>query len=177
MLMLFRFNQTMLSASNEKLLYNISQLNTVVASEVIEYDFYKIGFRVDSDSMDVFPECKSTHLTYLSDFDNNGTVDTIEYALSSKDELEHTTNPRDRLLYRRVNGGSPQIITSLIDFELTYRDTNGVLITPTSELSDAKKRRAVRGIDVYLYLESADPIDGIYQGTEWKRNLSLKNVY
>jgi hypothetical protein len=175
MLMLFRFNQTMLSASNEKLLYNISQLNTVVATEVIEYDFYKIGYRVDS--ADVLMKCNTTELRYLSDYDNDGIVDSITYYLGGKDDLEHTTNPKDRLLYRQVNEDDPQIITALVEFELSYRDTAGILITPTSELNDAKKREAVRGIDVYIYLESADPIDGIYQGTEWKRNLALKNIY
>lgn len=175
MLMLFRFNQTMLSASNEKLLYNISQLNTVVATEVIEYDFYKIGYRVDS--ADALIRCRTREVAYLSDYDNDGVVDSIKYFLGDKNDLEHTTNPKDMLLYRQVNKDKPQIITALVDFELSYRDTAGVLITPTSELSDANKRKAVRGIDVYIYLESADPIDGIYQGTEWKRNLALKNIY
>jgi hypothetical protein len=176
MLMLFRFNQTMLSASNEKLLYNISQLNTVVASEVIEYDFYKIGYRVP-DTTAVFLDCDDDGITYLSDVNNDGVVDTVEYYLSELKELEKTTNPKDRNLYRRVNKGVPEIITPLINFELGYRDTNGVAITPVSELSDAKKREAIRGIDVYILLESADPINNLYQGTEWSRNIALKNVF
>ena len=175
LLMLFRFNQTLLSASNEKLLYNISQLNTVVTTDVIEYDFYKIGFRVDTS--DVFLACGSEGLTYLSDWDNDGLVDTIEYSLSDEKVLEHTANPRDKVLYRTVNEGDPQIIAAVVDFELSYRDTSGKLITPTSGLVVREKRRIVRGIEVYIYLESPDPVDGIYQGTEWKRNLSLKNIY
>jgi hypothetical protein len=165
----------MLSDSTEKLLYNISQLNSVAASQVIEYDFYKIGYRVDTS--EVFIECKSDGLTYLSDFDNDGIMDTVKYYLSNTEALKSTTNPEDRILYRSINQGNPQIVTSVVDFELTYRDTAGILITPTSELSDVKKRKTVRSIDVYVYLEAADPIDSIYQGMEWKRNLSLKNIY
>ena len=174
-LMLFRFNQTMLSASNEKLLYNISQMHTVVATEVIEYDFYKIGFRVNS--TDVFEKAKAAEVEYLTDVDNNGVMDTIKYSLSTTSELLSTVNPDDKLLYRTVNGGTPQIVTAVVDFDLSYRDSTGSFITPYSELNDPVNRRKIRGIDVYIYLESQDPIDGIYQGTEWTRSLSLKNIY
>jgi hypothetical protein len=174
-LMVFRFNQTMLSASNEKLLYNITQLNTVSASEVIEYDFYKIGFRVDT--ADVFSIAELSRLEYLSDVDNNGVIDTILYSMSDSTALYATVNPHDKLLYRTVNGGNPQIVTSVVDFELSYRDSIGGLITPISDLSVAAKRREIRGIDVYINMQSADIINGFYQGTEWKRALTLKNIY
>lgn len=177
LLMIFRFNQTMLSAATEKLLYNIAQLNTVAASEVIEYDFYKIGFRVNTDTLDVFEYCELSGIKYLSDVDNNGVMDTIEYSISDTEDLSSTVNPNDRLLYRTVNGGSPQIVSSVVAFELAYRDSAGVFITPISELSSAGKRREVRGIDVYIHIESPDQIGGLYQGTEWTRNLVLKNIY
>ena len=176
-LMIFRFNQTMLSASNEKLLHNITQLNTVSASEVIEYDFFKIGFRVNTDSLDVFSKAELSELQYLTDIDNDGVMDSVLYSLSDSTALTSTENPRDKLLYRTVNGGNPQVVTSVRDFELSYRDTLGVVITPISTLSVAANRRAIRSIDVYINMESADKIDGYYQGTEWKRNLALKNVY
>lgn len=175
LLMLFRFNQTMLNASNEKLIYNITQLHTVVASEVIEYDFYKIGYRVDTSA--VFLACEEDGVTYLSDFDNDGTIDTVEYSLGTIEELQATENPYDMMLYRTVNGGNPEVVTTVVDFELEYRDTNGVKITPISDLLIESNREAVRGIDVYIHLQSTDKVDGMYQGTEWKRNLSLKNLY
>ena len=123
LLMLFRFNQTMLSASNEKLLYNISQLNTVVATEVIEYDFYKIGYRVNSDSLDVFEKCELSGIEYLTDIDNNGVVDTIEYSLSGTDALEATVNPNDKLLYR-YKAGTVKNASNLgvTDFTINYYD-------------------------------------------------------
>jgi len=176
-LMIFRFNQTMLNASNEKLLYNITQMNAVNASEVIEYDFYKIGFRVNSDIYDVFRKAELSELEYLTDIDNNGVLDSVLYSLSDTTALSATTNPNDKLLYRTINGGTPQIVTAVRDFELTYRDTQGVEITPISSLSLAANRRAIRSIEVYINMESADKIEGVYQGTEWKRNLALKNVY
>jgi hypothetical protein len=139
------------------------------------YDFYKIGFRVDS--AEVLMACDTDGLQYLADWDNNGKVDTIKYSLSGTNELEHTTNPRDMVLYRTVNKGTPMVIATVVDFELSYRDTAGVLISPSSELVKKEVRESIRGIDVYFYLESNDPIDGYYQGTEWKRNLALKNIY
>ena len=166
-LMIFRFNQTMLNASNEKLLYNITQMNTVNASEVIEYDFYKIGFRVNSDIDDVFRKAELSELEYLTDIDNDGVMDSVLYSLSDTTALYGTENPHDKLLYRTVNGGSPQIVTSVVDFELTYRDTLGVVITPISDLSVAANRRAIRSIEVYINMESADKIEGFYQGTGW----------
>jgi hypothetical protein len=125
----------------------------------------------------VFRKAELSELEYLTDIDNDGVMDSVLYSLSDTTALYRTDNPQDKLLYRTVNGGSPQIVTSVRDFELTYRDTLGVVITPISTLAIAANRRAIRSIDVYINMESADRIDGYYQGTEWKRNLALKNIY
>lgn len=175
LLMIFRFNQTMISASNESLIYNIAQFNTSQSSQILEYDFYKIGFRVSSE--DKFGIAEESDVKFYSDYDQNGIADTIRYFLSDTTALSATVNPHDKLLYRTVNGGQPEIMASVMEFNLAYRDSTGREITPISSLTNATKRREICGIDIHLYIESAFPINGIYPAAEWKRNFLLKNIY
>jgi hypothetical protein len=175
MLLIIRFNETMLNASNESLIYNLAQFNTTELSQIIEYDFYKIGFRVDSEEK--FAETKESDITYYSDYGNNGSVDTIRYYLSDTSALSNTTNPKDKILYRTMNGGDQLSIGSVVVFELAYLDSAGTEITPISKLTDPDERKKIRGIDVHIYIESEFPIANEYQGAEWRKKLILKNIY
>jgi hypothetical protein len=174
-LLIIRFNETMLNASNESLIYNLAQFNTTELSQIIEYDLYKIGFRVEG--ADKFEIAEESNIKYYSDYDNNGSIDTIRYYLSDTLALSNTTNPNDKLLYRSVNGGSPLSIGSVVVFELSYLDSVGTEITPISNLSNPDERRKIKGIDVHIYIESDFPIAGEYQGAEWRKKLILKNIY
>jgi hypothetical protein len=175
LLMIIRFNQTMITSSNESLIYNLAQINTTQVSQILEHDFFKIGFRVDSE--DKFEITEKYEIEYYTDYSDSGTVDTVRYFLSNTSALSSTVNPNDKLLYRTFNGGEPDIISPVIVFELAYRDSVGNEITPISSLNSAVQRRKIRGIDIHIYVESAFPIDGLYQGAEWKRNFVLKNIY
>jgi hypothetical protein len=174
-LMIIRFNQSMITASNESIIYNIAQINTTQVSQILEYDFFKIGFRVDNE--DKFRIAKKSDIQFYSDYDDDGNVDTLRYFLSDTSALSSTVNPNDKILYRSFNGGEPDIISPVLLFELAYTDSVGNEITPISQLNSAAKRRNIRGIDIHIYIESPFPIDGKYQGAEWKRSIVLKNIY
>lgn len=175
LLMIVRFNQSMINSSNESLIYNLAQFNTTQVSQILEYDFFKIGFRVDSE--DKFEIAKESEIEFYSDYDDDGNVDTIRYYISNASALSSTVNPNDKFLYRTYNGGEPDIISPVIVFELAYRDSVGNVITPIAKLNSAEQRRKISGVDIHIYIESPFPIDGNYQGTEWKRNFVLKNIY
>ncbi len=97
----------------------VVQENLVAAVEVLEYDFRKIGYCENPSALPRPEEnailyADTSEITFLTDVmigpdydQGDGTVDTIRYYLGSTSELSGTSHPRDRILYRIVNGSSP----------------------------------------------------------------------
>jgi len=89
----------------------IVQQNLVEAVQLLEHDFRKIGYCRDwsqiPDPSRAILQADSTMISFLTDIDDDGTVDSLRYYLGAKSELSETPNPNDRLLYRVENGGTP----------------------------------------------------------------------
>jgi hypothetical protein len=108
----------------------IIQQNLVDAVQLIEYDFRKIGYCADwtqvPDPSQAILSADSTSISFLSDVDSDSDIDTVKYFLGSPDELTVTPNPRDRLLYRVINGAEPRGSNlGITQFELLYFDALG----------------------------------------------------
>lgn len=111
----------------------IVQQNLVETVAILEYDFRKIGYCKDwtkiPDPSKAILLADSTSIKFLTDFDNNGLLDSLSYFLGSESALTSTPNPRDRMLYRVENantpGGSNLGVTK---FRLTYFDVLGNIL-------------------------------------------------
>ena len=108
----------------------IVQSNLVAAVEILEYDFRKIGYCRNWDSIPnpgvAFLAAEKNRVSFRSDYDNDGDIDVINYYLGPADELSGTPNPRDRKLYRQINGGTPNdVAIGLTQFDLKYFDSLG----------------------------------------------------
>ena len=130
LLILLRLND---SAVQNSFQYNgemIVQKNLVEIVQLLEYDFRKIGYCKDWNN---FPDptkaiitADSNYITFLTDLDSDKFMDTLTYTLGSVDELSHTANPNDRMLYRQVN--NEPLVTSNLGvtyFRMTYYDSFG----------------------------------------------------
>lgn len=153
---------------------NIAQLNIKEISEVLDFDLYKIGYRVSSSKILL---ADSTRLTFLSDIDNNGKIDTIKYELGSPSELPSTPNPNDRILYRILNN-EPKKGSNLgvVDFKLVYFDSTKNILN-YSLLSSQNNRDKIKAISYYIRVESVYPVEGYYPGAEIKRVIRPKNLW
>ncbi len=108
----------------------IVQQNLVDAVELLEYDFKKIGYcknwQAIPDPSKSILTADSNSISFLTDVDSDGNVDTLHYYTGSVDDLSSTPNPRDRILYRVVNsetpGGSNLGITQ---FKIRYYNSLG----------------------------------------------------
>ncbi|MFC2133394.1 hypothetical protein ACFLR4_04395 [Bacteroidota bacterium] len=108
----------------------IIQQNLVDAVQLIEYDFRKIGYCADwtqvPDPSQAILSADSTSICFLSDVDSDSDIDTVKYFLGSLDELTVTPNPRDRLLYRVINGAEPRGSNlGITQFDILYFDALG----------------------------------------------------
>jgi len=161
------------NSANEVNNANLAQINVKEIAELLDYDLYKIGFRVTGNKIIL---ADSTRLTFLSDIDNNGKVDTIRYFLGDPADLTSTPNPNDKILYRLMNN-EPQRGSNLgvVDFKLTYYDSTNSKIN-YALLVNQNGRDKIKAIEYYVRVESFYPIEGYYPGAEIKKVIYPKNL-
>ncbi len=106
------------------------QENLVAVVELLEHDFRKIGYckrwNVLPDPSHSIIAADSTSISFLTDLDNDGNIDTLSYYTGPTSELSSTANPRDRLLYRVENSETPRgSNVGVTQFRLTFFDALG----------------------------------------------------
>ncbi len=117
------------------------------------------------------------HLTikFYTDIDNDGTVDSIHYYLGPTSALSGTANPRDRLLYRVLNGETHKSANlGITQFYLVYFDALGDTLTPPIGVNGG-----VYSIEINLTVESTDAYDQKISKAFWRQirmvSRNLKN--
>jgi hypothetical protein len=89
----------------------------------IEYDFRKIGYNVPETSAAIL-DTGSSYIKFQADIDRDGTIDIVEWYTGPV--LTSFPNPRTRVLYRRVNYGTPVgAALGVTNFRLKYMDQDG----------------------------------------------------
>ncbi len=112
----------------------ILQNNLVEIVKLLEFDFRQMGYNPDWENANPMQSAitiaDSTSISFT--YDGN----TIKYSVGDPSELLVTPNPRDILLYRSVNGGTPFASNmGVTRFDLAYFDLWGnKLSTPVSNL-------------------------------------------
>jgi hypothetical protein len=141
------------------------QQNAMDMIELLEWDFQKIGFGVDST---VFALSDSIAIVYHTDLGADGVIDTVRYFISDTTAASSTPNPRDRILYKYING-KPQVGAALgvTSFKLKYFDINGF---------EANELKKITTIEVTLEVESTIPYNGEYSRFLWRKKITPPNV-
>ena len=108
----------------------IVQQNLVEVVGLLEYDFRKIGYCKDwtkiPDPSQAILSADSASIKFLTDLDNDGVVDSLQYYLGPTSELTATPNPRDRMLYRIENAATPAGANmGVTNFRLSYFNALG----------------------------------------------------
>lgn len=167
----FRFNGEM-----------IVQKNLVEIVKLLEHDFRKIGYSKDweliPDPSKSILTADSTSISFLTDTNNIGIIDTLEYRLGPASELSNTPNPRDKILYRIVNGDeSPGVNLGVTQFRMNYFDTFGNPISfpidVPSEINTMEINLTVEDVSAY-----DDPdVENDYNSVFWKQiRLAARNL-
>jgi len=169
MLMAININTT--TASSVILFTTIEQRKMTDVSELIEYDFYKIGYRIQDDKISI---ADSNEIKFYTDIDNNDLADSIHYFLGDITDLSYTYNPNDKPLYRKRNDS---LLTEfpVVDFQLSYFDSIGNTLAYSS-LTNSAGRELIKSIKIEITVESDELYDDKYQTSEWKKKISPKNL-
>lgn len=173
LLLLTILNQsaTMSSRAVEHTLENLVRENTASITEIILYDFHRMGFGAPNPE-NIISSFNNNSIRFLIDLDANGTIDTLQYTLSTIAAASNTPNPRDRFLYRRVNSEAQQDIgLGITNFNLNYYDKNG---------SVAALATTIATIEIQLTVESVfgcSVADSTYYPQNfWQTRISPPNL-
>lgn len=149
------------------------QQNAKTLAEIIDYDFRKIGFNYSGTAI---LTADSNRIKYLAPLTRTSAVDTVEYYTSDSTKALGTENPRDVLLYKKINGvkqDGPSLGLTKIKF--TYLDQYNVV---TNILAN------IRYIKVELWVESTIPEmesrfvnpNHPYLFTYWEMKINPRNI-
>jgi len=170
-----------LSVGNE--LESIVQSQTDHIKDVLTFDIAKIGQNVDPDLIfgDIITDIDTTRIEFLSDVDDNGSIDSVKIWLGTKNELSFTENPNDRYIYRQVNNNAPMSFGEGV----TYFEVKGI----KQDLSEANSAELdqVKAIEIKLivqlgysygtyYNHVSDSVEAKYFQSEWKNIICPDNL-
>ena len=177
MLILFRLNDAAVANSFR---YNgelIVQKNLVEVVNLLEFDLRKIGYCAVWENLPnpskYIVSADSTSIKYLTDTDSDGNVDTLSYYLGPSSELSGTANPRDRMLYRKVNKSKPLSANlGVTMFKFTYYDVFGKEISfPITQPGE------IQTMQIDIAVEDIAAYDEKYQRMFWRQiRLAARNL-
>jgi hypothetical protein len=153
------------------------QQNAKTLAEILNYDLRKVGYNYNSTAITV---ADSNRIKFYADMNEPGTagygtVDVVEYFLSSPSKAAGTTNPNDIVLTRVINGtdSSSGPSLGLVKLQFSYFD-QGLIATTSLD--------SIKYIKTEFWVESLEPIEtnfGTQTGypfTYWEMTINPRNI-
>lgn len=178
MLSIFRVN----NASTEDLYRGTgnltAQTNLATVVQILENDFRKIGYCADWTQIPIPTEAilyaDSSSVRYLTDVDNNGIIDTMYYYMDYSTDIPQTPNPRDRFLYRVVNGETPVGVNlGLTQFNMEFYNALGTKLN--FPIADP---REIYSMQIDITVEDVAAYDEKYQTVFWRQiRMAARNLF
>ncbi len=155
----------------------VLQQNLATTCSIIENDFRRIGYCKNYNLIPTTAAILSatdSSISFLTDVNDKGVVDTLKYYLGSPSELASTPNPRDRFLYRVVDNETPVgVDLGVTQFKLVFFDVYGDTIPfpiATSDLTTISTMEINVAVEnVYAYGDSSRDGDSMYSSAFWRQ--------
>ena len=177
--MLVGFNGNIAEQATAQTVKLLAQTNLTTLTNVVEYEFRKMGYLVPKNTDSAIVYADSNKITFKGDFDNNGTVDMLTYSLNLTGSSGNA-NTKTRILYRTPNNQPASAINvGITRFRIWYYDRNGNPLTanPLPRPSQVKYMR------VGINLESTVPYKATREiyvtlnpGGCWEKIIRPKNL-
>jgi hypothetical protein len=143
----------------------VVQQNVMAITALLEADFRQIGLGADSS---VVITAGLHSISFYADLGGDGTVDLVTYSVSNPAAAAETPNPRDKILYRVVNGKTQvNAAMGVTDFRLRYFDLNGNVTGDVAR---------IKIIEMALAMESPIPYRGKYAHFLWRKKVTPPNL-
>ncbi|MBT8378580.1 MAG: hypothetical protein KJN64_05075 [Ignavibacteria bacterium] len=156
----------------------VAQTNLATVVQILETDFRKIGYCADWQQIPIPSQAiiaaDSTGISYLTDVDSDGIVDTMSYYIDYFTDIPETPNPRDRFLYRVVNKEMPVGVNlGVTQFSLSYFDALGDSIHfPVPD------PREIYTMQIDITVEDVSAYNQEYQTVFWRQiRMAARNLF
>src|SRR5437867_5047186 len=104
LLLVVQLNSSMTNKNMQTTLDAITQSNSKTIADMINYDFYKIGYHDSlNDPTPVIEYADTDHIRFRADIDRIGKIDTIEYYTSGSAYSVPDSPIKFKKLYRSIN--------------------------------------------------------------------------
>lgn len=153
-----------------------TQSNAVELARQIEFDFLKIGHHVRGQRVLYASERR---IDYRADVLNNMDTLLYRYQTGTIAQAANTVNPLDFPLFRIQAGTALRQNFGLIDFRMSFFDSNNVRIGIPTNVADTLAK--IRGINVYFVAASPEPVigsagDTTYSVVTWQKLIFPRNL-
>jgi len=144
---------------------------------VVEEDLRSMGYCADpfklTEGMSRVIYADTSYLSFYTDINDDGGLDSIAYFISDTSALSNTKNPRDRILYRQINTEAPFIVsTNIVQFKLTYFEALGFEL-PSPVASPAR----ITHLEISFKVEDPEAYDQKYSQAYWQQvRLTSRNL-
>jgi len=177
MIIIVTMNMRMGQHSADITLHTMSQTYVSTVSDIIQYDFTKVGYNVDGPISNPILVAEETEIQFLSNLENDasGTIQTITWQLSAT-QLPGSNNPRHRNLKRIVGGDETDITLGVSRFQIFYYlpGQPNPLTFPIS----AADREEINRIEVILEVEPREGTgrNNQYTTSSWRKVFTPPNL-
>jgi len=176
LILLMRINEAVVEGTYNNTQELILQQNLATSALIIENDFRRIGYCQNYNlipTTDAIISATDSSISFRTDVNNAGIVNTLQYYTGPASELTSTPNPRDRFLYRVIDGETPVGVNlGVTQFRLVYFDQLGdSLPFPITDPS------TIGSMEINLAVENVAGYDEQYSSAFWRQiRLAAKNL-
>src|SRR3990167_21511 len=129
LILLWRIDDAAIQSTYNNTQELILQENLATSAMILENDFRRIGYCKNYSliaTTDAIISATDTSISFKTDVNDAGVVNTLNYYVGPSSELASTPNPRDRFLYRVVDSETPVGVNlGITQFKLVYFDQLG----------------------------------------------------
>lgn len=177
LLILFRTNASVTENTYNNTSDLIVQEDITTVVSILENDFRKIGYCEDwtkiPDPTKSIIYADTSTIKFLTDDQNDGTVDTLSYYIGPTSDLPNTPNPNDRILYRQINEETPQKISlGITEFNLLYFGALGDTLS-----FPIVNPGAISSMQITIRVENSAAFNNKYVDAFWRQiRLAARNL-
>lgn len=163
-------NARVIQNSGETVLNMSAKQSVENITEIMRRDFQRIGYNMatGTNPIQVFT---SNRIIFWADIDNDKSTNAkmITWQFNKPGNPVHATeNPNDYELVRTISGSTKKFTFPLVEFELSYYDSEGDIATNASE---------IRTISVALQSQSPQTYrNNEYSSSFWEKTFSPPNL-
>ncbi|MCC5915440.1 MAG: hypothetical protein JJU46_13785 [Balneolaceae bacterium] len=177
MITIVTLNVRMGQHSADITLHTMSQSHVSSVSDIVEFDFQKIGYNVQGPIENAISVAEENEIQFEANLTNDPSeaVQTISWRLDT-DPISGSSNPRHRSLTRIVDGDTQDINVGVTRFELRYyvQGSHEPLTFPI----DAATLENINRVEVILEIEPREGTgrNNYYTTSSWRKVFTPPNL-